>query len=110
MENYKQKDENSTRYWPQVTYHVDDLRVYILGNNATLGCNIVEHLMQGLGLYLLASKLRAGIVKIKENGTLMKFSDEQLWASIHGDLCAKPVNMSSIFQGSAEKPHTPKAR
>lgn len=73
----------------KVTYHIDDLRVYILGNNTTLGCNIIEHLVEGLGLYLFALELRACIVKIEENGTLMKFPNKQLWPPIRRDFCVK---------------------
>ena len=47
-----------------------------------MGGDILEHLVEGLGLDLLAFKLCAGIVEIKKDATLVEFFDEQLGAFV----------------------------
>ena len=47
------------------THHLNDLGVDALCNDAPLGRDILEHLMEGLSLDLLALELCAGIVEIK---------------------------------------------
>jgi hypothetical protein len=62
------------------TDHANHLWVYILGDHTALGGDIVEHLMEGLGLDLLALELCAGVVEIEQDATLVEFLDKQLGA------------------------------
>jgi hypothetical protein len=60
------------------THHADHLWIYGLGDHPALSGDVFEHLMQGLGLDLLSPELRAGVVKVEEDATLLELLDEQL--------------------------------
>ena len=47
------------------THHAYHLRVYTLSDHSTLGSDILEHLMQGLGFNLLAFEFGTSIVEIE---------------------------------------------
>lgn len=69
------------------TYHLDHLGVYILGDDTALVSDVFEHLVQGLSLDLLALEVRAGVVEVEENVTLMELADEELGAFAGRGLC-----------------------
>jgi hypothetical protein len=52
-----------------------------------LGGNIIEHLMESLGLDLLALELCAGVIEVEQDTTLMEFLDEQLGALAWRGFC-----------------------
>lgn len=54
-----------------VPYHGHDFGVYVVGDNATLGCDVLEHFMERSSLDLLALQLRTRIVEVEHNGTLV---------------------------------------
>ena len=60
------------------TYHLHNLRVYVLGDYTSLGGDILQHFVQGLRLDLLAFEFGVGIVEVEDNGALVQFLDEQL--------------------------------
>lgn len=71
------------------THHLHHLGVYILSDNITLGCDVLQHLMQRLGLDLFPFQLSVGIVKIEKDRALMKLLDEELWTLRRRRLYAK---------------------
>lgn len=64
------------------TYHVDNLRVYVLGNNTTLGCDVFQHFVQCLCLDLFAFEFCTRVIKIEKDTALMELLDEQLGAFV----------------------------
>lgn len=60
------------------SYHVDDLRVDGLRDDASVVGDIVQNLSEGLSLDLLALEFRRGVVEVKDDGTLPNLSQEQL--------------------------------
>lgn len=71
------------------TYHLHHLRVYIFSDDITLCRDVVQHLVQRLGLDLLPLQLGVGVVKIKEDRALVKFLDEELGTLRERRLCVK---------------------
>ena len=64
----------------RLTYHLDNLRVYVICDDTTLGGDVFEHFMEGLSLDLLSLELGVGIVEVKEDCALMQLPDEELRA------------------------------
>ena len=60
------------------THHADHLWVYSLCDYTTLGGDIFEHLMQSLCLDLLSFELRACVIEIKQDTTLVQLFNEEL--------------------------------
>ena len=71
------------------TYHLHHLRVYIFSDDITLCRDVVQHLMQRLGLDLLPLQICVGVVKIKEDRALVKFLDEELGTLRDRRFCAR---------------------
>jgi hypothetical protein len=71
------------------TYHLHHLGVYIFSNNVALRCDVLQHLVQSLGLDLFPFQFGVGVVKIKQDRALMKLLDEELWPLSRRRLCAK---------------------
>jgi len=71
------------------TYHLHHLRVYVFSDDITLCRDVVQHLMQRLGLDLLSLQLGVGVVKIEEDRALVKFLDEELGTLRERRLCGK---------------------
>jgi hypothetical protein len=71
------------------TYHLHHLGVYVFSDNITLRCDVLQHLVQRLGLDLFPFQVGIGIVKIEKDGALMKLLDEQLRALRRRRLYAK---------------------
>jgi len=70
------------------THHVDNFRVYRLGNNSSLGGNIFQHFVKCRSFDLLAPQLGTSIIEIEDYGTLVQLSNEEFWPVITGHLCA----------------------
>ena len=82
------------------TYHLHHLRVYIFSDDITLCRDVVQHLVQRLGLDLLPLQLGVGVVKIKEDRALVKFLDKELGTLRERRLCTKG---SSAFDHYAQQ-------
>ena len=64
------------------TYHFDNLRVYVFGDDTALCRNVLEHLMQRLRLDLLAFQLRVRVVEVEDHSTLVQLLDKELWTLV----------------------------
>lgn len=69
------------------THHVDNLRIDVLSDDAALGSDILEHLVEGLGFDLLALELCTRVVEVKEDATLVELFEEQLGTFVGGCFC-----------------------
>ena len=78
------------------TYHLHHLGVYIFGDNITLCCDVVQHLVQRLGFDLLPLQFGVGVVEIEEDSALVEFLDEELWTFRKCGLCACRGQLSAI--------------
>lgn len=58
--------------------HADNLWVDELANYSALGSDVLEHLVQSGSLDLLALELCAGIIEVKERGTLSQLAYKEL--------------------------------
>ena len=74
------------------TYHLHHLRVYVFSDNITLRGDVLQHLVQRLGLDLLPLQLGVCIVEIEKDRALMKFLDEKLRTLGRRRLCAERVS------------------
>ena len=82
------------------TYHLHHFGVYVFGDNITLCRDVLQHLVQRLGLDLFPLQLGVGIVKIEKDRALVKFLDEELWALRRRRLC---VERGSVIANYAQK-------
>lgn len=67
-------------------HHVNDLRVYSLSNNSSLGGDIFQHFVKSGSLDLLPPQLGTSVVEIEEYRTLVELSDEEFWPVVDGYL------------------------
>ena len=82
------------------TYHLHHLRVYVFSDDITLCRDVVQHLVQRLGLDLLPFQLGVCVVKIKEDRALVEFLDEELRTLRERRLC---VRRGSAFDRYAQQ-------
>ena len=84
--NWKRSVHHFSRLYALATHHPDHFWIDRLGDDSTLSSDILEHLMQGLRLDLLALEIAAGIVEIKHHSALLQFLDKEViplfWANI----------------------------
>ncbi len=59
-----------------LTYHLHNLRVYVICDDTTLGGDVFQHLMEGLSLDLFSFEFRICVVEIEQDCTLMQLFDE----------------------------------
>jgi hypothetical protein len=78
------------------TYHLHHLGVYVFSDNITLCRDVLQHLVQRLGLDLLPLQIGVGVIKIEKDRALVKFLDEELWTLRRRRFCAKRVSSQEM--------------
>lgn len=68
-------------------HHRDNLRINLLGQDASTRCDVLKHLVESLSLDGLALQVRAGVVKVEDSRALSKLSDEEFSSIRRVDLC-----------------------
>lgn len=74
------------------THHVDNFGIDVLSDDAALCRDILEHLVKGLCLDLLALELCARVIEVEKDATLVEFFDEQLRTLVGGSFWWQSVS------------------